>query len=550
VDEVRGRFYSMSTGLPNPQLHTLAVLGLTRTPLADQGLVFRVPLHASPKLRAPVVDSGSRRVFWDTEEGYAVLEDRLAMPPLPEPPDPDAATSDIAEGPGTGVNFLGAGRSYGGRLRWVGGLGGPERNVNTVMDTEPKNFVRSLLPQSAKSFLSTVEGTLPPDPQGGTRDYHFGRVMRATLGNGEASAEAIGADRDTRNTDTDLANLTSYLRDRGGPDLTDGRWPYSTAACTDFGGSAGKDAHTGASVSCMKDGEQVIGSARNEGPWNAGPVLVGDSRASSYAVRDPQRGIVSVATAEVTDLDLGGLAGIGRVTARAETWAAGRPGTAGSRFVRAFEDAWVTTDGERRMICDAQCDPRTLQAALGRALGPRVQITFPAPDEARAKGTPGGFEALVVRDAFEQTNDIAVNDEVDVRLEVPAMEITVVADGRIRSRVVASLAAVSAESHYGVFRLAQGSPAGPARPALGAPVAAPVLAAKPSPPPEAQVIEQVTIEPGGLMGKLVRKVFDGLRWFFASPANALRAMAMWTLLAAPLFLLTRRRALDSVGPGG
>lgn len=274
----------------------------------------------------------------------------------------------------------------------------------------------------------------------------------------------------------------------------------------------------------------------------------------TFTHRDPERGIVSAVTAEAKGVDVAEQVGIGRVVARAETWAKGRPGTAGSSYVRQFQDVWFMDGDERRIVCGTTCDPRQVEQAFTTVLSSRVQVTFPSYDTERAEGTDGGFEALVVRDPFERANDTAVNDETDVRLEVPAIEITLVADGRVRSRIVTSLAAVSAESHYGIFRLGDALPATSAgQRALGAPSSG---ARPPAPPPAAPAIDDeapprpLPYPEGGGATQLVRKVFEGLKFLLASPAHMAKAAALWTILAAPLFLIMRRRSLDTLTEGG
>jgi hypothetical protein len=105
---------------------------------------------------------------------------------------------------------------------------------------------------------------------------------------------------------------------------------------------------------------------------------------------------------------------------------------------------------------------------------------------------------------------------------------------------VLSLAAVSAESHYGISLISQGvvtTPPDrpfPPLPGNGGFIAPPGTGPPPAPP-------------AGSGASVLRKVLDGIRLTFSSPARAARAAGLWLLLAAPLILVIRRRAF---GRGG
>lgn len=540
VDPSLARLYAIST--PSGEvLRSTVLITSTDTAAVDQGLVttFR-PQPAGSKSRL-VVDPVRHRLAMLAVGGSIVLQDSLGpRGGTSGSADPDGGTVNVAEGPGTAVNFLGGGQAYGARIRWVGGAGGVDRNVNTILDPPPSE----LSPQTG--------GITPPPPAPGTRDVHFARVLHTTLTNGEASAKATGAQRDLENTDADLGGMANYIRRWGGPDLAGQRWPYPEVDCTDFGGAddtrAGKG--YGAEVACRHSDETVTALALDESLSQGGVVRVGQARARSAVARDPKRGIVSVVEAEMLGVDLGGQAGIGRVLSRAETWATGRPKAAngvgaGGTFTRTFQDVWVTDpDGVRRSVCGATCDPAQVRDAVNRALGLRARIDLPEPEPARMKGTPGGFEALIVRDPFERANEASVNEEADARrLEVPAMVVTVFADGRVPSRVVISLAGVSAESHYGIFLLSQGGSFRP--PGGGASSGGGDGSGSVSPPPPAGGSLPPVI--GGVQ-RFLKRTFDGIRFALASPGRAVRVFGMLGLLAAPLVLWRRRSGVPGAGP--
>lgn len=537
VDPSAGRLYVLSPPRLQPYLNVLAVIASTRGIEPDQGRVVQFRPGDTPIPSRPLVDPIRRRLFWSTASDYLVLRDDVPRSAPAGVADPDANTSDIAEGEQTAVNFLGGTQAFGARIRWVGGTRGVQRNANTLIENPPLPGV-------------PFQTLFPPVPTEGTRDIHLARVLRSTLSGGEASASATGADRDRENTDGDLVNYTVYMRDRGGPNLVARRWPYRIVTCTDFGspGDARQDAATGATVGCERNESAVDATAKAAAPVEVPSVTVASASATTRVIRDPRRGVVSIAEAEATGVDIAGAAGIGRITSRAESWAAGRPGTAGTSFQRTISDVWVRTqDGTRQTVCAGPCSPSAARDALNAALGARFRVDLPQPDPVRAAGTPGGYEALAVRDPYEVANEAALNDEAGVRLEVPAMVLTGFADGRNRSRMVVSLAASSAESHYGIYRLARTLPSQGARPSvLG--VQLPTNPIGPSLAAPSASGTQTLTPVGSLFGNglatVVRRSFSGIVFLFTSPGQAVRAFGLWLFLAAPLLLLMRRR------PGG
>jgi len=539
VDSSRARLYAISRPV-GEVLESTVLITSTDTTVVDQGLIttFR-PDPAGIKGRA-AVDPVRHRLAMSATEGSIVLQDSLpGRAGGGESSEPDAGTVNVAEGPGTAVNFLGGGQAYGARIRWVGGVGGVDRNVNTLLDPPPSE----LSPQTG--------GITPPPPAPGTRDVHFARVLHTTLTNGEASAKASGAQRDRENTDADLGGMANYIRRWGGPDLSDQRWPYPEVECTDFGGA--DDARSGkgygAEVACRHGDSVVTALALDESLSQGGIVRIAQARARSAVARDPKRGIVSIVEAEMLGVDLGGQAGIGRVISRAETWATGRPKSAngvgaGGSFLREFHDVWVAdADGNRTSVCADSCDPVQVRDEVNRALGLRARIDLPEPEPSRMNGTPGGFEALIVRDPFERANEASVNEEADARrLEVPAMVVTVFADGRVPSRVVISLAGVSAESHYGIFLLSQGAPFRPPRSGgSSGGGSAPSIGPPPSGGSTAPIV--------GPMQQFLQRTFAGLKFAMASPGRAVRVFAMLALLAGPLVLWRRRSGVHPPGAG-
>lgn len=543
IDRAFGRIYTLSPSFGEGDQHIESVVASTRSADADQGVLVSWEPHGAPDIHRPVVDPVRHRIFWPGHDDYFVIQDTI--PPRREaaPSDPDANTVDVAQGPRTAANFFGGGRGFGTRMRLVGGWRAFEKNYQAVYPP---------LVDTARTF---IDGSAAPGtPSEGTRDFHLGRVMQVALSNGEATAEATSADRD-RNTDADLFRWTSWLAKRRAPDLTQQRWPYAPVACADFGREPDHAEARGANASCDRDALKVSASARSMSPVElpAPPgqhllpkIVIGDSTTSASSRIDRTRGVVSVARSEVRGIEIDGRIGIGRVVAVAESWATGRPKRsngigAGSSYSRTIEDVWVRgDDGSRTVLCQGPCNPQVVADAMTKVLGARVRIDLPEPDRPLARGTDGGYESLIVRAAAERENDRWLNEESDNRLEVPAMVVTFFLDGRVPSRLVLSLAGVSVESHYGIYLLARET-AGPPPP----------VRAVPPPPPAADDVPIDTRPPvreNGGPSTVLRKVIDGVTFVLASPSQALRALALWVFLIAPLRLIVRRRFLARVRP--
>ncbi|MHB8513350.1 MAG: hypothetical protein ACYDCC_14395 [Actinomycetota bacterium] len=524
VDVSDGRMYAVGAGEP-----TTILVASTLSDQIDQGSIYDVALDDVPVTQRSVVDPIAHRIILPTSDGAIALSDQIPLTPQEKAFNPDSATTDIAEGANTQVNFIGATQAYGARIRWVGGLNGVERNANTVTEGQYSD----LNPNTG--------GITPPPPSQGTRDLQLARIAQTTLANGEASAQATGAERDLENTDADLAGFTDYIARWGGPDLSSQRWPYPTVQCADFG-NAGDDraeSASGATVSCQRAQRNVTAVAVDQ-TFAQGTVLrIGSSRARSVVYRDPKRGVVSTAEAEAFGIDLGGVAGAGRVYTRAETWATGRPYSsnhvgAGGTFTRIIEHAWVLQNGVRTEICALSCDPFAVRDAFNAALGTRARIDLPMPEPSRERGSAKGYEALVVRDPLERANEASVNEEADTRrMEVPGMVITVFADGRVPSRVVISLAGVSTESHYGIFLVSQAYPFAPTL----LPESSSTSSSSSSARTTAGIASRTT--PG--VAGFLRRILDGIRFAFASPLRAAEVGSTLLFLAGPLILWSRRR---------
>lgn len=524
VDPRHGRVYLMSDGGTSAVGEGLIVADTGPTP-ADQGRSFRT--YASHNTRSALpgsniaVDERTGRL-WIAYAGaseFLVLRDRVPHYTPPPPVDPDRATLDVAEAPGrTGADFGAAAQAYGAVYRQVGGVG------NVVLNATPLND----------------PGAVPVGL--GTRELLVGYLDKLSLDNRTASASAIGADRDRANTQADEQRPPPEARQE---------WPYERVACGDFGGSATTADTKGATVTCDA-GKQTVtalavgdaSSASSDGA-TAPLVSVAQSGVEAGARRTPKDGAVSRVTSTARGISvLGGVLRVGDVEVVAEARAHGRPGTARTSFARLVRR--VELNGTT--LCTTECDPAQVAAQVNSALAGRVRIDFPLPDAKDAAGTPGGFQAVVRRGLAEHVESVQFNQQQLNRLEVPGMVVTVFADNERPSRLVAYLAGASVEARYGIFLLG-GDAAQPGEPAVGngsagseelagdrmpgsafeqlaavAAAAQPEAAAGSSPPPTG----------------VLATAREGLLLLLNGAGQAVRLLAVWVVLLAPVYLSARR----------
>src|SRR5205085_878140 len=101
----------------------------------------------------------------------------------------------------------------------------------------------------------------------------------------------------------------------------------------------------------------------------------------------------------------------------------------------------------------AGCNTDVVAAAINAAFPGRMRLDFPQPDAALAKGSPGGYEALVQRRADQQVQEVQLNEQPADRVEVPGMVVTAYQDNYVPSRTIAYLGGVEAEAYYGIYLL-------------------------------------------------------------------------------------------------
>src|SRR5262249_55293492 len=149
---------------------------------------------------------------------------------------------------------------------------------------------------------------------------------------------------------------------------------------------------------------------------NLGQVTAASVSSSATILEDATAGVVTKVSAEAHDVvALGGALRIARVSTAAEAHAHGRPGTAGTTFTRDAEG--VAVNGAS--LCTSPCDLEVVAAEIAAAYSGRVEVSFPTPDTGFAKGSPGGYQALVRLGDGDHLDAVGNSAQPADRVEVP-----------------------------------------------------------------------------------------------------------------------------------
>lgn len=521
LDPLTGRLYMQTPA-------GFVVADARRTPL-PAGLLFRGfagfgtgMIKVDPLTRrAFVLDPNSVNSVGQASR-YVILRD--AIPRSSDPPlgDPDALTTDITERAGvTASNISGAARAFGFRSLTTGGAQKAAWNAALGL-FEPESLFSGAVIDALNS--------LPIDQR--NRDLYAARVRSVTLTGDAADAAATAGDADA-GTEKDFTDRSLA-------------WPLPATECHDAGTKP--DTTTGiagtSGTSCDARAASVVASAGLPGVEVGGVVAKAVSAWTSIN-RDPARGLVARSIGLARDVSILGRVRIGEIRTESEAWAHGRPKTAGARFVRTIADVRIDAegDGTDEFRCDV-CDPTGVRDAVNRALAGQAAIEFPEPDPAYyPDGSKGGYQAVVEKFRFRAYAERALND--DESPEVAGMQIVVFADARAgRSRQIVQLAAVQAEAHYGIFRLA-GEGSTVKRP--GEVIVVPSVGPLPTIAPGAPSVDRGA-RPRVIHGveRIVERIATGVGVALTSPRHAALLAALWSFFALPAYLMRRRRAFGAI----
>jgi hypothetical protein len=519
IDSRRGRLYGMAggSGLNVADLRTTPPSQPTRYP----DLTSVNPIAVDPaggNVWSLVIEQGQRA----NAEWY-IYHDTAPVLDVGVAADPDSNTTDIAEDPQTtGATYNASGQAFGVVAREVGGA------ESAVQDTEN---------------VFSVNGNSNPE-------LRAAYVNGISLSSDAATASSIAADRDAQSFGGDQATLCGASPQPAQPATCP--WPYNPAICSSFGTlTTGADSTpNGSATSSCSLLQRSASTSASLDAADLGEVTAASTSSSATILEDAEAGVRAEVTAEAHDVvALGGALHIAQVTTRAEAHAHGRPGTAGTAFNRDVEG--VTLNGTS--LCSSPCDLDVVAAEIDAAYSGRVTVSFPTPDPGFARGSPGGYQALVRLGDGQHLDDVFNSSQPADRVEVPGMVITIPIDGSRPSRTVISLAGVEAEARYGIYPLVQfvadqaggAVPSGP--PDLpgaslsllpgGAPAA--LLAGSPggAPAAAAAVVPQPVAAIPSILG------WHGWQWALAHPGEFLRLLAVWLVFLIPVYLSARRWSL-------
>ncbi|HVF73649.1 MAG TPA: hypothetical protein VM938_01265 [Acidimicrobiales bacterium] len=566
VDVKTGRFYGYTTSHGSNQNMGL-LIGEARATPSPQGYGF--PEYARDSVSGRVSCDPVRRHVFLKKSGtkgysYDVVRDDIPVyiPPSP-PPDPDTYTSDTpADARGAEVNYQALGRAFGARVTLVGGYSNLALNyvnielVDTAMTTVPP----ACPPDDAGLSCSSIKSNVSPS----SRDFVFGAVgdpgESASVGvsNFTVGAAANGGDRDAA-TENDMGRAAK-VAERAPSDTPTEVWPFRQLLCS-TGPGLGAEAVEGhgATVVCDPDraeGPLATGTAHGNGalfvPGSeaAAPgglpfgLKVAEASSEVTSRTDPVLGVVTTARARARSVELrtgGAHIVLENVTSLAETSAKGAVGTAKSRYERSIG---------RLLVNGAQacgpCIPESVVHFLNSLPQSHVRASLPNYDAEAFTPTRGGYQAAVIRDRWEQLDDAVLNERSNYDLQVPALRLAVQEDAYQHSAILIDLAAPQAEAHLGVKPCAfcGGSGGDGSGGGGGGGGAAPGFAAIGATLPE--LGGHTTIEGKPVIRYRDRRtplqqIVDGLKVVFTSPGKLGGVLLVWSVLACPVYLASRRR---------
>jgi hypothetical protein len=348
-------------------------------------------------------------------------------------------------------------------------------------------------------------------------------------------------------------------------------WDYAPADCTTPGGKdrsgPNSSRFTGpTAVDCGKPNEIGAGAESRIRNGDALDVSVARATTTTKVRLDKDKGLVSTAVSRLEGVRVGAVT-IGSIVHRATSFAHGRTGTAGTVFDPP-EVSYVSGPGVP--ACTTGCNLDAVVNAMNSALGGRAEVRRIQPEPGLAKGSPGGYEAGVLKSQKQQASDSSLSGDRSV--EVPALELVTYNDNPSvgRARQVYQFAGVRADSHYGIQPVAEGDasagtggscvtcgavPGSVVNVGTGAVSAGAAL-------PNAGHALLVRIPHAKAVNPLVRTVHQtaagvnySVRVLFASPRQAVLMATVWVLMWAPWIASRRRKALRAVraadpeGPG-
>lgn len=562
VDEINGRLFARALG--NGLMVSTATLD--PVPQADT-----YPHLAAPGSFRILPDEKRNRVFSlaGSSTGVGQVADAYEIIQVPAPvgvqarPDPDKRTAQIPEAPGkTVAQYGGTASAYGLRVLLARGIAGavPSNgnadagsvfsNVNSYCGFGDREMVLAGIGSTELNDLSKFARAAAVSFDNATT-VDLKLPSRCDIYNSYNGPfypiTAIAPFLQTTGVLTTLDSKTppgaqpsALINENIGPKTA---WDYQPADCTSPDGKARSGPNSAAlagptKVECDLANE-IKASAEGHAREVDGTGITVARATSSTSVRlDPVKGLVSKAESKVEGLRIGSIT-IGYLKSTAVSYAKGRKGTAFTEYPTP-EIGYIEGPGIPR--CATGCNLDAVIAQLNNALSGRMEFRRPPPQADLVTGSPGGYEAGVLKSQKQKASDNSLSGDSSV--EIPALEVVVYNDNPAigRARQVFQFAGVRVDSHYGI------QPIDDSLSALGAEVLddgqLPDVGTEVAPPP----VAGITAPPENPITRFFRQavagVLNGLRILFANPREALLMATVWGLLAAPFMAARRRRALQ------
>lgn len=495
-------------------------------------------------------------------------------PPLPPPPreDPDARTAQIDEVPGkTVAQYGGNASAYGLRVllsRGVSGavpsngndttIGPIYMNANSYCGFTDRELVLARVSKTELSNNSRFARASAVEPDNATvvdlkapsrcdiYNSYPGPFSPLTLVLPYLNTTGVLGDADKRGVPA-----SQTINDNIGPKTT---WDYTGADCsTDKGeDKAGPNSSPlvgPTHVDCDDDKAIKAKAESRLKPIgnDAVNVYAAKATASTEVYLDKELGLVSKSTSRVEGITIEGIS-IGYIESSALSQAKGRSTTARTVFPKP-KIGFVS--GPNVPSCDSQCDIDAVIRHLNSALAGRAEFRRIQPEERLAKGSPGGYQAGILKSEKQQASDNSLTGDKSV--EIPALEMVVYNDNAAigRARQVYQFAGVRADSHYGIQVAGEG---GPSLPSIGDVldgVTGDVVDAATGLPNGGEALSvRVPSANENVVRRTIRQSAAGanysLRIIFSNPREALVMATVWVLMFGPFIASRRRRALKAV----
>lgn len=438
VDPESGHYY-MAGGDEEPYL---IVTDGRDTPV-PQGTVHGVPVDSFI-----TTDPQTRRLFFRTAGGIAVVKDHVKDSPPLQPTDYDSLTSNVAESANSTTSFSASVNGFGARAHLVGGATGLYSFLH-----EPPEHERL---RTSERAITTARV-----PSLDLRDVGASATAHANVADPLTTPELEGNVNEVRRSAQLEGNTEEFV------------WPWQPAVCLDGGGqpaSMSAPPAQGASADVTCDlGKQTATAHSSMDGLAAGAVKVEGAEMRTKALRLPDDGAITESVSRAYGVEISipqvGSLSIAEVSASVRSAAHGRPGTANVVWERRL-DGIVIRDAAGQVVnslpaCKStsgedNCDE--IATAIRETLGTKVRVEFPTPD---LIATPkGAFAGIQQTDSdFYQGRTVfnqgaAFDGESESRA-VPAMQLVVFNDSSEKSRLLMQLAAIQASSLYTIAPAAE-----------------------------------------------------------------------------------------------